>query len=251
MGASLRAGARVTAGFLSVFVVVGAPVIYGLGGIVRAVPWAGAVTGVAITIVGLINLSSRHIGVSLHVRPLARSGTGEPSMYVFGVAYAVASLGCTLPVFLSVVGASLAVRGPGAATAVLAAYGAGMSAVMMTLALVAGGVRDRLVKTMRRALPRMHWISGVLLLVAGVYLSYYWLRILFGPIATLGDDPIVGTVQRFTSRIERVAIANGGTILIVSVTVIVAVGGYMAWHLWRSKDPEMDASRSSTGAPRS
>ena len=248
MGASLRAGARVTAGFLSVFIVVGAPVIYGLGSIVRAVPWAGAVTGVAITIVGLIILSGRHVGLNLHAGPLARSGTGEPSMYVFGVAYAVASLGCTLPVFLSVVGASLAVRGPGAATAVLAAYGAGMSAVMMTLALVAGGVRDRLVQTMRRALPRMQRISGALLLVAGLYLSYYWLRILFGPIATLADDPIVGTVQRFTSRIERVAIANGGTILIVSVTLIVAVGGYIAWHLWRSKDPEMDASRSSTGA---
>jgi len=107
-----------------------------------------------------------------------------------------------------------------------------MSAVMMTLALVAGGVRDRLVKTLRRALPRMQRISGALLLAAGLYLSYYWLRILFGPIATLADDPIVGTVQRFTSRIERVAIANGGTILIVSVTVIVAVGGYIAWHLW-------------------
>ena len=248
MGASLRAGARVTAGFLSVFIVVGAPVIYGLGSIVRAVPWAGAVTGVAITIVGLIILSGRHVGLSLYAGPLARSGTGEPSMYVFGVAYAVASLGCTLPVFLSVVGASLAVRGPGAATAVLAAYGAGMSAVMMTLALVAGSMRDRLVKTMRRALPRMERISGALLLVAGVYLSYYWLRILFGPIATLADDPIVGTVQRFTSRIERIAIANGGTILIVSVTVIVAVGGYMAWHSWRSKDPEKDASRSSPGS---
>lgn len=66
----------------------------------------------------------------------------------------------------------MAVRGAGAATAVLAAYGAGMSAVMMTLALVAGGVRDRLVKILRRALPRMQRISGVLLLVAGVYQSY-------------------------------------------------------------------------------
>jgi cytochrome c biogenesis protein CcdA len=222
----------VTAGFLSVFIVVGAPVIYGLGSIVRAVPWAGAVTGVAITIVGLLILSGRHVGLNLNAGPLGRSGTGEPSMYVFGVVYAIASLGCTLPVFLSVVGASLAVRGPGAATAVLIAYGAGMSVVMMTLALVAGGARDRLVKTMRRALPRMQRISGALLLVAGVYLSYYWLRILFGPIATLADDPIVGTVQRFTSQIERVATANGGTIFIVSATVIVAVGGYLAWHLW-------------------
>ncbi|MGH2701743.1 MAG: hypothetical protein ACRDJ2_08210 [Actinomycetota bacterium] len=52
----------------------------------------------------------------------------------------------------------------------------------------------------------------------------------------------MGTVLRFTSRIERVAIANGGSILMVSMTVMVAVGGYTAWQLWRSKDPDMDAS---------
>lgn len=240
MAASLRAGARVTAGFLSVFIVVGAPIIYGLGGIVRAVPWAGAVTGVAITITGLIILSGRHVGLSLSAGSLSRATAGPPSMFLFGVAYAVASLGCTLPVFLSVVGASLAVKGPAAATVVLAAYGTGMSAVMMTLAVVAGGVRDRLVKVLRRALPRMQRISGALLIVAGVYLSYYWLRILFGPIATLADDPIVGTVQRFTTRVERIATANARTMLIASAMVIGAVGCYAAWRWWRPKDPDLD-----------
>ncbi|MCA1671577.1 MAG: cytochrome c biogenesis CcdA family protein [Actinobacteria bacterium] len=235
MRASLRAGARVTAGFLSVFIVVGLPVVYGLGSIVRAVPWAGAITGIAITLAGLLILSGRHIGLNFRVGALDRSGQGNPSMYLFGVAYAVASLGCTLPVFLSVVGASLAVRGAGAATVVLAAYGVGMGAVMMTLALVAGGVRDRLVGFLRRALPRMQRISGALLLVAGVYLSYYWLRILFGPIATLADDPVVGTVQRFTSYVERLATANGRAILIGSLIVLAGSGGYIAWRWGRSR----------------
>jgi hypothetical protein len=125
--------------------------------------------------------------------------------------------------------------GPGAATVVLAAYGIGMGAVMMTLALLAGGARDRLIKTLRRALPRMQRISGALLLVAGAYLSYYWLRILFGPVATLGDDPIVGTVQRFTTRIERIATANASMILTMSVASVAAVAGHIAWRSWRSK----------------
>jgi cytochrome c-type biogenesis protein len=244
MGASLGAGVRVTAGFLSVFIVVGAPVIYGLGSVVRAIPWAGAATGIAITVAGLIILSGRHIGFI--GAPLAQPRSGGPSMYVFGVAYAVASLGCTLPVFLSVVGASLAVRGVGAATVVLAAYGAGMSAVMMTLALVAGGARDRLIKTLRGALPQMQRVSGVLLLIAGVYLSYYWLRILFGPVATLADDPIVGTVQRFTARIERIATANASTILTASIVAVTTVASYIAWRSWCSKtqrtSDDMDAS---------
>jgi cytochrome c-type biogenesis protein len=71
---------------------------------VRAVPWAGAVAGIAITIAGLVILSGRHLGISLNVGPRGRPSNETPSMYLFGVAYAVASLGCTLPVFLSVVG---------------------------------------------------------------------------------------------------------------------------------------------------
>jgi cytochrome c-type biogenesis protein len=236
MSASLRAGGRVTAGFLSVFILVGVPVVYGLGSIVRAVPWAGAGAGIAITVAGLVILSGRQIGLSFNAGLKGgRSSSGAPSMYLFGVAYAIASLGCTLPVFLSVVGASLAVRGPAAATVVLAAYGVGMGAVMMTLALLAGGARDRLIKTLRRALPRMQRISGGLLVVAGIYLSYYWLRILFGPIATLADDPIVGTVQRFTSRIERIAAANGGTILMASLITVAVVGALTAWRFWHSR----------------
>lgn len=234
MSSSLRAGARVTAGFLSVFILVGVPVIYGLGSIVRAVPWAGAAAGIAISIAGLNILSGHHIGLNINARPRNRSDAAVPSMYLFGVVYAVASLGCTLPVFLSVVGASLAVRGPGAATVVLAAYGVGMGAVMMTLALLAGGSRDRLIQTLRRALPRMQRISGGLLLIAGIYLSYYWLRILFGPVATLANDPIVGNVQRFTTRIERIASANASTILTVSLVAVTSVAGYIAWRSWRS-----------------
>jgi cytochrome c-type biogenesis protein len=256
MSASLRAGGRVTAGFLSVFILVGVPVVYGLGSIVRAVPWAGAGAGIAITVAGLVILSGRQIGLSFNAGLKgSRSSSGAPSMYLFGVAYAIASLGCTLPVFLSVVGASLAVRGPAAATVVLAAYGVGMGAVMMTLALLAGGARDRLIKTLRRALPRMQRISGGLLVVAGIYLSYYWLRILFGPIATLADDPIVGTVQRFTSRIERIAAANGGTILMASLSTVAVVGALTAWRFWHSRsnlsseDPPTNRPAAQEGAP--
>lgn len=143
----------------------------------------------------------------------------------------------------------MAVRGPAAATVVLAAYGAGMSAVMMTLAIVAGGVRDRLVRVLRRALPHMQRISGTLLLVAGIYLSYYWLRILFGPIATLADDPIVGTVQRITTRIERIATANSRTILIGSAIVVAVVGAYLVWRCWGSKDDALEARRLPPGVP--
>lgn len=58
--------------------------------------------------------------------------------------------------------------------------------------------------------------------------SYYWLRILFGPVATWADDPIVGTVQRFTTRIEKIATANSRVILALSLLAVVSVASYIA-----------------------
>jgi hypothetical protein len=81
-------------------------------------------------------------------------------MYLIGVAYAVASLGCTSQCSCPWSGPRSRFRGPDAATVVFAAYGVGMGAVMMTLAVLACGPRDPLVKMLRRALPRMQRISG-------------------------------------------------------------------------------------------
>jgi hypothetical protein len=44
----------------------------------------------------------------------------------------------------------------------------------------------------------------------------------------------VGTVQRFTTRIERIASANASMILTVSVASVGAAA-YIAWRSWLSK----------------
>lgn len=238
---SLQAGAYVTAGFLGIFLLIGGPIVLGLGQIVRAIPWAGALTGVAIAVAGIVALSGRHIGLSFRFQGRRSGEANTRSMLLFGVAYAVASLGCTLPVFLSVVGASLAARGPAGASVVLLVYGLGMASVMMTLAIAAGAFRVRMLRFLRGVLPHMNRISGVLLTIAGVYLTYYWGRILFGPLATLADDPIVGTVQRFTSSIERVAARSSGVIAVVSVLVVAAAVGYVLIRVRGTREPAESA----------
>lgn len=51
----------------------------------------------------------------------------------------------------------------------------------------------------------MSRIAGALPLIAGAYVSYYWLRLEFGDKATLADDPVVGFGTRFTARLEVIA----------------------------------------------
>lgn len=143
-------------------------------------------------------------------------------MLAFGVAYGTASLGCTLPIFLSVIGASLASRGSAAALLMVGSYALGMVTVVMALSLAAAFAREGLASRLKSLVPRMHRIGGVLLTAAGIYLTYYWARVLWGPVDTLSQDPIVGRVQRMAAGLERFAAGRGGWVVGFATVLVVA-----------------------------
>lgn len=226
---ALRVGGAVAAGVMGVFLAVAIPITLGASQIVRAVPWAGVATGAILVGVGIVTVGGRQISLRTRAPVRAPNGKGVRRMVVFGVAYGVASLGCTLPIFLSVIGASLASRGSASALTMIAFYALGMLAMVMALSLAAGFAREGLASRVRWLVPRMHRIGGALLTAAGIYLTYYWARVLWGPIDTLAQDPIVGTVQRIAASLERLAAGNGGwivgfgTALVLSALVMTVV----------------------------
>jgi len=230
-------GLLVTAGFLLVFGAVGLPITYGATQIVRAIPWAGIALGIALLVVGVATLLGRRISTTI-TNPVRPGQERRPkTMFIFGIGYGIASLGCTLPVFLAVVGASLATRGTGSALIVLAAYGLGMAIMLVLFSTGAALLRDGLVRGVRRMLPYMHRITGTMLTIAGVYLTYYWGRVKFGSAATLGDDPIVGFVGTFTSAIERTAGSYGRGIVVGAGLVLLAIMAGMFWNRLNSVAP--------------
>jgi cytochrome c-type biogenesis protein len=238
----LLTGLMVTAGFLLVFGIVGLPITYGATQIVRAIPWVGIALGIALLVVGVATLAGRKISMTI-ANPVRPGQTRQPkTMFIFGVGYGIASLGCTLPVFLAVIGASLATRGAGSALAVLAAYGLGMAIMLILFSTGAALVRDGLVRTVRKLMPYMNRITGTMLTIAGLYLTYYWGRVKFGSAATLGDDPIVGFVGTFTANIERVAGTYGRPIIF---TAGIAVAAIAALTLWRRFNPAAREERQS------
>ena len=98
---------------------------------------------------------------------------------LFGIAYGAASLSCTLPVFLAVIGGSLTVSGAGggllAGTGQFLSFGFGMAAVLIALALALAFFKQGLLKWLRGAMPYVRLASAVLLVLAGAYIIYYWL----------------------------------------------------------------------------
>jgi cytochrome c-type biogenesis protein len=213
----LLVGALVALGFLGLFAVVGLPVSFSLSAVADAVPWVGLATGVLLALTGLFVLAGGHVRLPVALRVGVRRERRAGSMLLFGVAYGAASLGCTLPIFLALVGASV---GAGK-VAVFAAYGAGMAIVLMALAVGVACARQGLARGLRPALPYVGRLSGVLLMLSGGYLVYYWARIRFGDSVTLADDPIVGLATRYSAELQEFAERHGAPLLAIAGAVVV------------------------------
>ncbi|HVS84368.1 MAG TPA: cytochrome c biogenesis protein CcdA [Gaiellaceae bacterium] len=222
----LAVGALVSAGFLGLFALAGLPIAFGVGAIARAVPWAGLVTGVLLGLAGLAALAGFHVAapVRLGIRPRRERRLG--AIVLFGVGYGAASLGCTLPVFLALIGASLG----GSKVAVFTAYGVGMAIVMMALAVTVALLREGLVRSIRPFLRFAERAAGALLVVAGAYLTYYWARIKFGDIATLSADPVVGFVTRYAAQVQDDAAGRAWLLLAVAGALIGAAACFSLWQ---------------------
>lgn len=235
-------GAAVAAGFLGLFALIALPITYGARLVADLIPWLGVALGASLAAVGLVAASGRHLSLRMPVRIHARRERRAGAMVAFGAGYGLASLGCTLPVFLALIGASLGTGGPAGSLAVLGAYGAGMTVVLIGLAITAALVRTGLAQILKRLLPHMSRIAGGLLVVAGGYLTYYWLRLELGPSATLADDPIVGLVTRYTARLESLARGEGIAILAVAAAAVAVAAAAGIWQ-WRRQRISAPADR--------
>lgn len=174
------AGVSMTAGVMVVFLVAGV-IISGLGtAIARFVPWLGLAVGGAVAVTGLVMLVRPSVNPSLPLDEWAnRFGrrTGAFTFVTFGAGYGLASLGCTLPVFLVVTAQALAAGGFLPGVIVFLAYALGMGAVLLVLSLTTGVGSGLLVRYLRQLMPAIRWIGAGGMVAAGGYLIYYQVTI--------------------------------------------------------------------------
>ena len=88
-------------------------------------------------------------------------------MFLYGISYAVASLSCTIAVFISIVPTTLDGATFATNVATFIAYGLGMGMTLSILTIAVALARTGIVRTFRGLLPHMNQISGVLLILAG------------------------------------------------------------------------------------
>ena len=166
----------VTAGFVILFSGVG--IVISMGGrlITEFFPIAGLLLGVGLAGLGIwLLFSGRDLGVATASRIPTPVAKNFRSLFLFGVAYGVASLACTLPVFLAVIGGVLVTGGFLEGIVVFTSYALGMGAVLAAVVIGAALFRNAVEGFLKRLLPYVHRVSATLLVGAGGYLVYYWL----------------------------------------------------------------------------
>ncbi|MBL0885538.1 cytochrome c biogenesis CcdA family protein [Myceligenerans indicum] len=228
VGRALRATLALTLGFAGVFLVFGLAVAPVAAAVQAYLPAFTVVLGLAVAAAGGWLLAGRSLPSFSLGRRTGRTGapTAEfGSMAGFGASYAIASLGCTVAPFLAVVVTAFRVDSPPAGVLLFLTYAGAMGLMVGTAAVGVALARDGLVTRVRRAggwLPRA---GGALLLLSGLYVSWYgfWeLRVLHGG---AGTDPVVeaaAALQRFFSGIAP-WIAWAGAGLAVTAVAVLAV----------------------------
>src|SRR5579859_1685645 len=170
--AALLLGIAVTAGFMTLFVSVG--VVLSVGGqfIFRTLPWLGVIIGLALVVIGVWTLLGHVLPLPLPTISVKRFGRGPQAMFLYGTAYGLVSLGCALPVFLSVVAGVLTTGGIMPGISMFVSYSLGMGAALLAVALGAVLFEGAIARWLRGLLPHVKALSSILLVVAGLYLIY-------------------------------------------------------------------------------
>jgi cytochrome c-type biogenesis protein len=172
---ALLLGTVATAGFVVIFAITGSLISAGGQWLIRVFPFAGIAIGGVMILLGLwLVVTRRTLGIMAASRVTVSRERNLRNVFLFGIAYAAGSLSCTLPIFLVVVGGSLASQGLAASFSQFVSYALGMGTILIAVTLGSALFQGTVAKRLRQAMPYVHRASALFLVAAGAYLIYYW-----------------------------------------------------------------------------
>ena len=224
---ALRCTAALTAGYVAVFGAFGLVLAPLTSQLLPRLPWVTVIFGLGLLAMGVWLLAGRSLPTPGKALRAPRLTGSAASMVLFGMAYAIASLGCAIGPFLAIVVSSLRAGSIAEGVALFLSYAAGMGLVIGVTALAVALVRVSAVSRLRRAAAFVPRIGGAVMVVAGAYVAYYgWYELrLVKDLRTSGQDPIVNlaaNVQRELSGLVG-RLGAGWFVLLLAGMVLAAL----------------------------
>jgi cytochrome c biogenesis protein CcdA len=221
---ALLVSASVSAGFMTVFVTIGLLSEYVTRWIEDNAKYFTLVIAIAFVVGGVLMSTGRKLPISTPRLQVASTGRTVWAMGLYGVIYAVTSISCTLPLFITTMIGNGRRDGFGSGVAHVAAYGIGMALIVSALTVAMAVANTGLLSALRRSSQYVDRVAAVLVVLSGLYLlHYFW-------VVEVNEESssITSSVQDLQNRIQ-VSLNDHWQIVAVVLAGVVGVAATFAF----------------------
>ena len=138
---------------------------------------------------------------------------------IYGVAYAVASIGCTIGFLTTAVFGSIALHGFVSGVLSILLYGLGMAMLVTALTVSLAFAKTGLLTIVKNQLHLIQRLGAVFVTLTGIYLVFYW----YAAISETRSASFVTRIERWQTRVASFLQQQGAFRLAVVLTIVVAM----------------------------
>ena len=216
---ALRVSAAVSSGFLVLFLVVGSISRLFTQWIELNAKYAGFVIGLVLIGLGIAMLFGWKPSFATSI-PGAKKDLSTRAMFIFGVGYAIASIGCTIGLLTTAILGSIGTQGFASGVISIVMYGLGMSLLVTALTVTLAAAKTGMAKMLKRGLRYIDKVAAGFIAITGAYLTWYW----YGAISereSLGN--IVSNVENWQNSVSLWLQDQGASRLALMCALVVGV----------------------------
>jgi cytochrome c biogenesis protein CcdA/peroxiredoxin len=175
LSGSVKAGIAATTGINGIFALIGIAVAVGGVAVKSYLSYFTPAVGFFILLLGLAmvlgktELFDKFGGrLSLYASKIGVRAQ-HSGLFLYGVGYGLAVMGCQVPVFIALVFAGMASGGALNAFLVFFSFSLGMGGMMLTVSILAGMAKMKVLERLKQMTPYINRVCGVILIIVGVY----------------------------------------------------------------------------------
>jgi cytochrome c biogenesis protein CcdA len=219
---SLAVGSAVSAGFVGLFLVVGIISRAFTNAIVTHSKYASLVIGVLLVAMGIAMFLGWKPPIARPDVSVQRQRTVW-NMFLFGIVYAIASIGCTIGFLTSVILGSVNRQGYVSGVLSITLYGLGMGLLVTSLTVALAFARVGFLTTLKKSLRWFDKVSAGFVTLTGLYLTWYW----FSSITNRGAGNLITRVDSVQTDVAQFLGDIGAVTLAVLFSVVIAIAVFV------------------------
>ncbi len=168
-------------GILIFYAIIGIPIIFAGDAIKSFIPLFEPLVGSLIIFLGIEMIA----GLNLFTKIPSTGFVNKISNFVgkekkfglvsYGILYGAASTGCVLPIFIGMIFLALSKNGFLSSILIFLSYVIGMASLMIAVTIIIALSKHALIDKLRVSTKYMEKFGGIILVITGIYLIYYYL----------------------------------------------------------------------------